>query len=110
MPEQLTLEGKSVPQGTIKDRIVSILRRHPDARNSYHALMFWYWLEVDGMEDVLDGTSSERFRKWFVSRATSAKTLQNRCLEIQREHPGLDATDEVREWRDDQATAGPVGS
>lgn len=122
MPHQLTLDGGSVPQGTIKDRIISILRRHPDARNSYQALMYWYWVECDGLLDAIEACGGgdwpyrkharidgDPFRKWLVSRATSPKTLQNRCMEVQREHPGLDASDEVREWRDAQAVAGPVG-
>lgn len=123
MAEQLTLDGGSVPQGTTKDRLVSILRRHPDARNSYQAAAYWYWVECDGLLDALDACcggdwpyekhkciDGEPFRKWLVSKATSFKTIQNRCMEIQREHPGLDACDEVREWRDNQAIAGPVGT
>jgi len=123
MPEQLTLDGGSVPQGTIKDRLINILRRHPDARNSYQAAAYWYWVECDGLLNVIETCSKgdwpcrkhpsidgEPFRKWLVSKATSFKTIQNRVLEIQREHPGLDACDEVREWRDRQSVAGPVGS
>ena len=123
MPTQMTLDGKSVPQGTVKDRIASILRRHPDARNSYQALAYWYWVECDGLLNALeeciggdwpDGKAryvdGDPFRKWLISKATSFKTLQNRAMEIQREHPGLDACDEVRKWRNEQSTAGPVGS
>jgi hypothetical protein len=124
MPEQLTLDGGSVPQGTIKDRVISILRKHPDARNSYAACVFHYWCEVDGLRDVLGKCAdtcdwptgehvrvdTEPFRKWLVSKATSWKTIQNRAMECQREHPELDACDDVRAWRDEQAVAGPVGS
>lgn len=123
MPEQLTLDGNSVPQGSVKDRLISILRRHPDARNSYRAAAYWYWLECDGLLEALEtchrgdwpygkkpDVDGDPFRSWLVSKTTSFKTIQNRCMEIQREHPGLDASDDVREWRDEQAIAGPVGT
>ena len=106
---QLTLDGRAVPTGTVKQRIRDILRRHPDARNSYKALCFWYWMECEQMREVLATGDPEQFRHWLVNVATSPKTLGNRAMEVQREHPGLDACPEVREWRDRQAVAGPVG-
>ena len=123
MPKQLTLDGGAVGCGSVKDRLVSILRRHPDARNSYQAAAYWYWVEYDGLLDVLDAccrgdwprrdhppVDGDPFRSWLMSKATSFKTIQNRVGEIQNEHPGLEACDEVREWRDKQSTAGPVGA
>lgn len=116
MAKQLTLEGGSVPQGSVKDRLASILRRHVAARNSYQAAAYWYWVECDGLLDILkaccegEEVDPEPFRRWLVAKATSFKTIQNRVMEIQREHPGLDASDGVRDWRDKQAAAGPVGT
>lgn len=111
MTEQMTLDGRAVTVGSVADKIEAILRKHPDARNSYHALMYWYWLEHDGLDDVLRSPAQrEAFRVWFTKYATSCKTLQNRTQEAQRRNPGLDACDDVRQWRDRQATAGPVGS
>lgn len=116
MARQMTLDGNSVPTGTVKDQVEDILRRHPDARNSYKALCYHYWVECDGLLQAIATCCDDQrpvngdpFREWFVSKATSPKTLQNRCMEVQRERPGLDACVEVREWRDAQAKAGPVG-
>lgn len=113
MPEQLDFAGRAVPMGSVSDKIASILRRHSDARNDYHALIYWYWVECDGLvgilEEIAETGSTAAFYAWLVGEATSTKTIQNRAMEIQRKYPELDARPEVRKWRDDQATAGPVG-
>ena len=40
------------------------------------------------------------FLAWFIGCATSPKTLQNRCMEIQRCRPDLDADDDTRQQRE----------
>ena len=109
MTEQMTLDGAAVTVGSVADKVEAILRKRPSARNSYHELMYWYWLEHDGLDDVLPShRQREIFRIWFAGLATSCKTLQNRAMERQRANPGLDASDDVRQWRDRQACAGPA--
>ena len=108
--QQTDLFGETVLMGgTTAERVEYILENHQDARNDYRALMFHYWNTFDGLtEDVLAG-GLPAFKRFLVDQATAPKTLQNRAMEIQRRRPELDAVNEVREWRDKQATAGPVG-
>lgn len=109
MPVQLSFVGAATPAGNISERVAEVLRRHPEARNSYKALMFWYWVECDGLDTVLDERELDAFRSWFCSRSVTApKTLQNRAMEIQNANPGLDACPEVETWRQRQSRAGVV--
>jgi hypothetical protein len=48
------------------------------------------------------------FLAWFTGCATSPKMLQNRCMEIQRRRPDLDADNDTRQQRERQSRAGPV--
>ena len=108
MPLQRDLFGEVVFTGDTKDKIAHILEEYIDARDSYHAVMFYFWRDFDGLDGVLDPGALEDFRRWFVTKATSTKTLQNRAMECQRERSELDARADVRAWRDKQATAGVV--
>lgn len=109
MPVQKNLFGETVVTGDIRDRIIFLLEEYPETRDDYHELMVRYWLEFDGLDRLLpDETAREAFREWFVKRATTVKTIQNRALEIQRRYSALDARPSVRKLRDNQAKAGPV--
>lgn len=99
--------GEIAVGGTIVDKLTYILEEHPEARDDYMAAMFRYWQQFDGLGEVL-GEKAEAFLEWFTSQATSVKTLQNRAMEIQRRRGDLDASSDVRKWRDRQAKAGPV--
>ena len=107
---QFNLFGGVEVVGSIEGKIEMILRKYPGTRNNYKLCCFYYWLHYDGLDEILDTVELQAaFEKWFAGSATSPKTIQNRAMEIQREKPGLDACAEVREWRDKQANAGPIG-
>jgi hypothetical protein len=111
---QLAFDGTAhtppptITQQGIKDRVRAVLARHPDARNNYRRLMFYYWLEYDGLADILPDELREAFKLWIGKRATAPKTLQNRCMEVQNEYPELEASSSVQEWRERQSRAGAV--
>ena len=107
---QQDLWGNKVVAGDVVDRIAHILEEHEDARDDYKVLMARYWMAFDGLDEFLGDLPAMRsgFLAWFVGLATSPKTLQNRCMEIQKRRPGLDAAAEVREERQRMARQGPV--
>lgn len=111
MPTQLGLNGIVLPRpvGNLEDKVEDILDRFPGTRGSYRALMFRFWVEYDGLGDVL-GDKAEAFAKWFLNhkRSTSTKTLQNRAMEVQKRRPDLDAEKSTRAWRNKQARRGRV--
>lgn len=111
MAIQFDLFGGAEFVGSIQERIEHLLENHPGARDSYHELILRYWLNYDGLGAIL-ATQDQRaaFRCWFLERATSTKTIQNRAMEVQRRRPELDSSPQVRQSRDAQASAGPVGS
>jgi len=105
---QLTLEGKRVVVGDIYDRISYILEVWPETQENYKALQFRYWMEFDGLREVLRSGDPSRFEHWYRFRAKSAKTLLQRCQEVQNRRPDLEPA-EVREKRLKQSRRGPVG-
>ena len=65
--------------------------------------------DADGSEFLGDLPAMRAgFLACFIGCATSPKTLQNRCMEIQRRRPDRDADDDTREQRERQSKAGPV--
>ena len=106
---QTDLWGNTIVGGDVVDRIIHILEQHEDARNDYRILMARYWLTFDGLAELLDKIPGARaaFLSWFQTMATNPKTLQNRCMEIQRLRPDLEAAGDVREQREHQRGAPP---
>lgn len=104
---QQSMFGDPVVSGTISQRIEYLLDEHPEARDDYMRLLALFWLEFDGLAEVLED-KADRFVEWFVRSATSPKTLQNRCGEVQNENPDLEASKEIAELRMRQATQGPI--
>jgi hypothetical protein len=104
---QQDLFGNAHVAGDVMDRIAYILEEYPETRNNYKALMARYWLLFDGLGELVDG-QQDAFSNWFIGSATSPKTLQNRCMEIQRRRPDLDADNDTRQQRERQSKAGPV--
>ena len=104
---QQDLFGGQAIVGNIVDKLTWILEQHPAARQDYKLAMYYYWLEFDGLAEILDG-KADAFKQWLIDNATSPKTLQNRCMEIQNKHPDLEAPPEVEKWRQRQARAGRV--
>ena len=105
---QADLFGGIQVAGNVVDKLTAILEDYPEARASYMTAIVLFWSEFDGLERVL-GDRTEAFRAWFVERATSPKTLQNRVMEIQNERPDLEAPTDVERLRQRQAVQGPVG-
>lgn len=103
------------PSGPLKDRIAWILEKHPEARDDHQLVHVLYWQYYDGLERVLNpvGDSDiedplERFKWWYMNKARSPKTIQNRCMEVQRERPHLAASKSAQKKRRRQATQGAV--
>lgn len=113
--QQSFIEGGDafIPQDTasrnIRERVFEILKRFPEARNDYMALIVRYWFTYDGLDMVIQTQAlQDKFMRWFTGRATSPKTIQNRAMEVQNELPHLDADPEVEARRQQQARQGPV--
>jgi len=104
---QLDFFGGTQVAGNIRDRMTYVLEKYPEACRDYRQAMFHYWIEFDGLADVL-GDKLEDFRAWWAETAESVKTLQNRAMEIQNARPDLEAPPDVEEWRQKQSRAGPV--
>jgi hypothetical protein len=104
---QQDLFGGETIAGDVVTRMTYVLERYPEARGSYKAALFYFWLEFDGLAEVLDG-KAEEFGAWLTEKATSPKTLQNRCMEIQNRRPDLEAPPKVEVWRQRQSRAGRV--
>lgn len=101
--------GNQSVAGDVVDRINFLLETCPESRESYMTLIARYWLTFDGLANLLAQTPTEQeFVTWFEQAATSPKTIQNRAMEIQKGKPHLDASPNVREYRQHQAVAGPV--
>lgn len=82
---------------TIKDRVKFLLETEPKTRDDYSYLMARYWIVFN---DMPEGMTHEEFVVWFTQhKVAAAKSIQNRCLELQRKYPYLDSSDPVREWR-----------
>jgi hypothetical protein len=95
--------------GDVVDRIRYLLRTHRDARNDYKVLVARYWFLFDGLEHVfLADDFVTAFIEWMQYSATSAKTIQNRAMELQSAYPELDADPEIRARCQKQATQGPI--
>lgn len=105
---QMRLDGTGAPADVVEG-VKALLAEYATARDSYMELIARYWLEYDGLAALLkQAPTPEEFVTWMRERATSSKTVQNRGLEVQREHPALDARPDVRRIRNAQATQGPV--
>ena len=121
---QSSMFGPPTVCGDIVARIEALLIERPELRDSYAALKAAYWAEYDGLGDALKrplvgcvgepeatelaSALVEAFQLWFEKFATSGKTIQNRAMECQRNNPQLDASRDIRKWRDKQSRAGPI--
>lgn len=104
---QQSFLGKPVVSGNLRQRMRYILTRYPEARDNYRLACYLFWVEFEGLDDVL-GDRADAFKRWFTDQATSPKTLQNRCQEVQNWRPELEASPQVEKQRQRQAKAGPV--
>lgn len=105
---QYTFDGSLEMQGDVVAKARHLLEQHSEARDSYAVLVALYWLEFDGLAELLPTEAIKPFVEWMKTRATSWKTIQNRAMELQRNHIHLDSSPEVREQRKRQATQGAV--
>jgi len=101
------LQEHPVASGNLRDKARYILTEYPEARESYKLAIYHFWMDFDGLDLIL-GNRAEAFKAWFEDRATSPQTLRNRCQEVQNWLPQLDASPEVEQQRQRQATQGPV--
>ncbi len=106
---QHSMFGGVAIAGTILDKMTYVLEKYPRARESYQYAAFFYWLEFDGLGEILgDQALCDRFARWLDRDATSFKTLQNRAMEIQNDRPDLEAPREVERIRQRQSRAGRI--
>ena len=106
---QYKLFGGSIQTGDVVAKVKHLLETMPETRDSYAELVGRYWLEFDGLADILPPWCHDAFLCWLNRKETTSwKTIQNRAGEIQNEHPELDASPAVRELRRRRATQGPV--
>jgi len=105
---QLTLDGNSKFIGSDHDKALYILTNYPEARNSYKAAIFWWWVVYDGLGPILRSQEQlDAFKKWLIGqRATNQHTIRNRIQEVQNEFGHLDASEEVGEWREKRSKQG----
>ena len=108
MNMQLTLDGGKVVVGGIKEKITYVLEMWPETQENYRALYVRYWLQFDGLREILRSGDPSRFEHWFRFRATNPKTLLQRCQEVQNKRPDLEPA-KVREKRLKQSRQGPIG-
>ena len=104
---QGSLFGPPVVSGNVVDKMTYILETYPEARASYRTAVGRYWAEFDGLEAIL-GDKTNTFLDWLERHATSFKTLQNRCQDVQNDRPDLDAPPEIERARQAQSRAGPI--
>jgi hypothetical protein len=95
-----------VPHDVV-ERVKHLLREYPFLRDSYAMLIGQFWLEFDGLDRFIPEEQRDEFLRW-IANATKPKTIQNRCLEVQRELPELDSRPRVRDLRNAQAKQGIV--
>ena len=99
--------GKPQVSGNLRDKVRFVLSEYPHARNEYKLTIYYFWTEFDGLGEVL-GEKADAFKDWLVNQATAPKTIVNRAMEVQSWRPELEASPEVEQQRQRQATQGPV--
>ena len=110
--KQLQLFGVAGPPlelRSAKERVKWVLQEHPEARDCYRTAQFYVWLYWYNLRDNLG--SVEQFRKWYTSEKTvAAKTILQRCQEVQKQNPELRPRPSIQKRRQQQSRQGPVGS
>jgi len=99
--------ARAIAANTITERVTYILEAYPDTRNSYKLLIARYWLEFDGLRQLLQKAplTVSDFLQWIL-HATPAKSIQNRGMEAQNIRPDLEASPIIEQRRQRQAGAG----
>ena len=98
--------SRSGGNGTDADRVRHLLETDEGCRNSYAELVGRYWLQFDGLDDVLPAYLHEPFLSWLSREATSWKSLQNRAMEVQRARDDLAPAPDVEQYRQKQGEGG----
>ena len=105
---QKDLFGGEVVAPDVVERVKWVLAHYPEARDSYAALMIHYWLEFDGLDEVVPAEMQDELVAWFVSKATAPKTIQNRGMEVQKADAELAPSVGAKRKRARQAVQGRV--
>ena len=58
--------------GFIRQNIIAICRAYPEAVSSDALLLARYWLEVDGLSELID---KESYCRWMRTKATPAESI-----------------------------------
>jgi hypothetical protein len=56
-------------------QVEQIVRRHPEALDSYRALLIWFWVEVDGAAKYDPKTATFSIKTWNLYRLTSPEAV-----------------------------------
>ncbi len=99
---QAGLWGGEQVAGDVVERLRILLANDRDARNDYDVCAIHYLQEFEGLDRI-----SAR-HMIAATRKVALKTILNRCLDVQRMYPELDADPEVRAARNRKAKGGPV--
>ncbi len=105
---QFDLFGGTAVAGDVVEAVRHVLETDAGARDSYMEVIGQVWFLRDGLDSVLPPECHDGFLRWLRRDATSPKTIQNRCMELQRMYPELAASPVAQERRKRQATQGPV--
>lgn len=81
---------------TVKDKIRLVLEQKPEMRSSDTKLLLYYWRR-QGLE------LTPEQEKVFIDKCTAAESITRARRVVQEENPNLQATDEIREARNDKA-------
>lgn len=105
--------GLAYPPMTDQEKVDEILKQYPETRNSDGLLLYHFWMEFDGLGDVLrDQATRDRFRAFLQDKHTTpAESVRRRRQDRhQLESTGggdLMPTPDVVEYRLKRAHGGP---
>lgn len=112
---QFDLFGGMAPPAhlNLQDRVRWILNTYPATRDDDRLLVLRYWLDFDGLGELLDADAIQTLER-FLSHPKTAnpETLRRRRQELQRLDSGgsdetLAPSDSTKRWRKSRAHAGP---
>ena len=112
---QFDLFGGLAPPAHMKlqDQVRWILDHYPATRDNDRLLVLRYWLEFDGLRELLDGEAIATLERFMANpRTATPETVRRRRQELQRLDSGgsdddLAPSDSTKRWRKARAHAGP---
>jgi len=100
MTVQFDLFGGYVDMTPIEAKVMQILECNPEARGSDKTLLLEVW-RIDGLDEILDGDTLERFREWFLSRASYPESVTRARRRFKDRYPPDPEAQQRRERREE---------